>query len=44
MPDVIPDILPILILAAGFVAGFYVRRRISLKRQKSAKRAFFQQI
>lgn len=44
MPDLTPDILPVGLLIAGFVVGFYVRHRISVKRQKSAKQAFFKQI
>jgi hypothetical protein len=44
MPNLVPDIIPVAILLAGFLTGFYVRHRISLKRQKSAKHAFFKQI
>jgi hypothetical protein len=44
MPDLTPDIIPVALLLAGFAAGFYVRHRISLKRQKNAKQAFFKQI
>jgi hypothetical protein len=44
MPSVLPDILPIVILAAGFVTGFYVRHRISEKRKKNARHAFFKHI
>jgi hypothetical protein len=44
MPNLVPDILPVAIVLLGFVAGFYVRHQISLKRQKNAKNAFFKQI
>ena len=44
MPSLLPEIVPALIVAAGFVAGFYMRHRISLKRQKGAKHSFFKQI
>jgi hypothetical protein len=44
MPDMLPEVVPALIVAAGFIAGFYVRHRISLKRKKVAKHAFFKQI
>jgi hypothetical protein len=44
MPDLIPDVVPVLILMAGFAAGFYMRHRVSVKRQKHAKHSFFKQI
>lgn len=41
MRELMIDLLPVLVLAAGFAAGFYYRHRVSIKRQKNAKHSFF---
>lgn len=40
MPNLVPDILPILVLAVGFAAGFYYRHKLSLRRQRNRRRHF----
>lgn len=40
MPSDLQDLLPFLIVAVGFAAGFYYRHRISVKRQKKKGRQF----